>query len=251
MILRPFLYEETACASYLFGCLTHSRLAVVDPHVELVESYLEAAERAGAPIGAVFETHVQADHVSGLPALVEATGATAYLPMRAGVEFPHTALADGETVELGNTIVRALATPGHAPAHHAFVVADRRRGTEEPWFVFTGDSLLVGDVGRPDLHSQGAPEPLARELFRSVGRILDLPDHVLVYPSHFGGSVCGRGLSANPFSSIGFERRHNQALAHADEELFVRALLVDVPPPPADQATIVAANRRGLSAART
>jgi hydroxyacylglutathione hydrolase len=250
MILRPFLYEETACASYLFGCLSHSRLAVVDPHVELVDEYLGAAERVGSPIAAVFETHVQADHVSGLPALVEATGATAYLPVGAGVAFPHEALTDGAVVELGNTVVRALATPGHAPAHLAFVVADRRRGTEEPWLVFTGDSLLVGDVGRPDLHTAGDPEPLAREQFRSMARLLELPDHLLVYPSHFGGSVCGRGLSSNPFSSIGFERSHNRALSYADEESFSRALLGDVPPPPVDQAAIVAANRSGLSLAR-
>jgi hydroxyacylglutathione hydrolase len=250
MILRPFLREETACASYLFGCLSCSQLAVVDPHLELVDRYLEAAERAGAPITAVFETHAQADHVSGLPALVEATGATPYLPREAGVGFAHTALADGEVVELGNTVVRALATPGHAPAHNAYVVADLRRGTEEPWLVFTGDSLLVGDVGRPDLHAGGDPEPRARELFRSIGRLLELPDHVLVYPSHFGGSVCGRALSSNPFSSIGFERSHNQAVAHANEEAFARALLVDLPPPPADQTAIIAANRRGLSPAQ-
>jgi hydroxyacylglutathione hydrolase len=247
MILRPFLYEETACASYLFGCLSRSQLAVVDPHVELIDRYLEGAERSDAPITAVFETHVQADHVSGLPALVEATGATAYLPAGAEVDFVHTPLADDEVVELGNTVVRALATPGHAPAHNAYLVSDRRRETEEPWLVFTGDSLLVGDVGRPDLHADGAPEPRARELFRSINRLLQLPDHVLVYPSHFGGSVCGRALSANPFSSIGFERSHNSAIAHADEEAFARALLVDVPPPPADQTAIVAANRRGLS----
>src|SRR5918995_6959681 len=112
MIFRPFLYDETSCASYLFGCLSKSRLAVVDPHVELVDAYIAEAERVGAPISAVFETHVQADHVSGLPALVEATGATAYLPVGAGVDFEHAALADGEVVELGNTVVRALATPG-------------------------------------------------------------------------------------------------------------------------------------------
>src|SRR5919198_531568 len=112
MILRPFLYEPTACASYLFGCLSYSRLAVVDPHAELVEQYLAEAERVGAPIVAVFETHVQADHVSGLPALVDATGATAYFPAGASVEFEHEELADGEEVELGNTHVRALATPG-------------------------------------------------------------------------------------------------------------------------------------------
>jgi hydroxyacylglutathione hydrolase len=246
MILRPFLYEETACASYLFGCLTKSALDVVDPHAELVERYLEAAERASAPIVAVFETHVQADHLSGLPALVEATGATAHLPVGAAVEFPHSPLADGAVVELGNTVVRALATPGHAPAHYAYVVSDRRRDSDEPWLVFTGDSLLVGDVGRPDLHARGEPESLARDLFRSIGRLLALPDHVLVYPSHYGGSVCGRALSGNPFSSIGFERRHNRALAHEDAEGFAQALLVDLPPPPADQAVIVAANRRGL-----
>jgi hydroxyacylglutathione hydrolase len=245
MVLRPFLFAPTACASYLFGCLTHHALAVVDPHEELVDEYLEEARRLGSPIGAVFETHVQADHVSGLPALVEA-GATAYLPTGATVEFEHVALGDGEVVEFGNTIARALATPGHAPAHNAYLVADRRRGTGEPWLVFTGDSLLVGDVGRPDLHAGGDAEPAARQLHGSIERLLELPDHVLVYPSHYGGSVCGRGLSSNPFSSIGFERRHNDALQHSDAADFAAALLRDLPPAPANQREIVAANRRGI-----
>lgn len=245
MILRPFLYPDTACSSFLFGCGSHEKLAVVDPHVELVSAYLAEADRIGASIVAVFETHVQADHVSGLPALVEATGATAYLPAEAGVEFRHTPLADGEAVELGNTVVRALSTPGHAAAHYAYVVSDRRRETDEPWLVFTGDSLLVGDVGRPDLHADGDPRPLARAQYESMQRLLELQDSVLVYPSHYGGSVCGRELSGNPFSSIGFERRHNRALQPADAEAFADALLKDVPPPPADQRAIVAANRRG------
>jgi glyoxylase-like metal-dependent hydrolase (beta-lactamase superfamily II) len=247
VILRPFLYGPTACASYLFGCTAHERLAVVDPHAELVEDYLRAAAEIGSPIVAVFETHVQADHVSGLPGLVEATGATAYLPADADVDFPHAELADADVVELGNTLVRTIWTPGHAPAHNAYVVADRRRGDEEPWLVFTGDSLLVGDVGRPDLHAAGEPEPLARELFASVRRLLELPDGVLVYPSHYGGSVCGRSLSGNPFSTIGFERHHNTALAAPDVDTFMRKLLVDVPPAPADQAAIVAANRAGAT----
>jgi glyoxylase-like metal-dependent hydrolase (beta-lactamase superfamily II) len=178
VILRPFLHAETACASYLFGCLSGSKLAVVDPHYALVDEYLAEAERAGAPIVAVFETHVQADHVSGLPALVEATGATPYLPPGAGVEFPHEELADGQLVELGNTRVRALATPGHAPAHHAYVVADLRRGTDEPWLVFTGDSLLVGDVGRPDLHANGDAAELARAMRSSIDRLLELPGRI-------------------------------------------------------------------------
>jgi len=191
MILRPFLYAETACASYLFGCLTERKLAVVDPHEALVDAYRDEAERAGAPIVAVLETHVQADHVSGLPTLVEATGATPYLPAQAGVEFEHEELEDGAELALGNTRVRALATPGHAPAHNAYVVADRRRGDSEPWLVFTGDSLLVGDVGRPDLHAQGEPEALAHDLYASMRRLLELPDGV-------GASCCRVTTAARP-----------------------------------------------------
>ena len=251
MLLRPFLYDETACASYVFGCTTEGVLAVVDPHAELVSDYLSLAERVGARIAAVLETHVQADHVSGLPAIVDATGAVAYLPEGAGVDFEHSQVSDGQVIELGNTIVQAIVTPGHAPAHLAYLVADRRRGTEEPWLVFTGDSLLVGDVGRPDLHAKGDPFPLARLQFASMQRLLELPDHVVVYPSHFGGSVCGRALSGNPFSSIGFERQNNRALQHANVDEFARALLEDAPPPPEGQTAILRANRRGVVATRT
>ena len=247
MFLRPFLYEAGSCASYLFGCGSQSRLAVVDPHVELVDDYLATAVALGAPIEAVFETHVQADHVSGLPALVEGAGAIAYLPVGSGVEFDHVALADGDIVELGNTVVAAIATPGHAPAHHAYAVADRRRGTDEPWLVFSGDSLLIGDVGRPDLHVAGDADGQARVLHSSLRRLLELPDHVVLYPSHYGGSVCGRGLSGNPVSSIGFERTHNKMLAFADVREFAAALLSDAPPPPPEHARIVAVNRRGRS----
>ena len=245
MLLRPFLNDAGSCASYLFGCTSHSRLAVVDPHADLVDDYVAAAASIGAPIVSVFETHVQADHVSGLPALVERTGATGYLPAGAGVAFEHVGLADSEVVELGNTVVTAIATPGHAPAHHAYVVADRRRGDEEPWLVFSGDSLLIGDVGRPDLHVAGDASGQARLLHASLRRLLELPDHVVVYPSHYGGSVCGRGLSGNPISSIGFERSHNALLALTDADAFAEALIADMPPRPADQARIVAANRSG------
>ena len=245
MLLRPFLNDATSCASYLFGCGTDAKLAVVDPHADLVDDYLATAAALGAPIVAVFETHVQADHVSGLPALVARAGATAYLPADTGVEFAHAALADGEVVELGNTLVTAIATPGHAPAHHAYSIADRRRGTEEPWLVFSGDSLLIGDVGRPDLHVAGDARGQALLLHASLKRLLELPDHVVLYPSHYAGSVCGRGLSGNPVSSIGFERAHNPLLAVADPAAFAEALAAGMPPPPADQERIVAANRSG------
>jgi glyoxylase-like metal-dependent hydrolase (beta-lactamase superfamily II) len=247
VFFRQLLNDDTACASYLLGCKTHAQFAVVDPHVDLVQDYVALAERQGAPIVAVLETHVQADHVSGLPELVARTGAQAYLPAGAGVDVEHRALADDEVVVLGNTELRAIATPGHAPAHHAYLVTDRTRG-DEPWFVLTGDALLVGDAGRPDLHAHGdhTTEGMARTLYRSLTeRLLALPDDLLLYPAHYSGSVCGRGLSANPISTVGFERRHNRALQFDSEDAFVQALVRDMPPAPEQQRAIVAANRSG------
>jgi len=252
VFFRQLLNDESACASYLLGCKSHTKLAVVDPHAELVDEYLSLAEAQGAPIVAVFETHVQADHVSGLPELRERTDATAYLPAGAGVEFEHHELADGEVVRLGNTELKAIATPGHAHAHHAYLITDHARA-DEPWMVLTGDALLVGDAGRPDLHAGGddSIEQMARSLYRSLTeKLLSLPDHLLLYPAHYSGSVCGRGLSGHPASTIGFERRHNQALQHDSEQAFVDALVRDIPPAPAHQAEIVAVNRSGRPLAR-
>lgn len=247
MFFRQLLNDSSACASYVFGCKTKGRLAVVDPHADLVDEYVRMAEAQGVPIVAVLETHVQADHVSGLPELVERTGAAAYLPDGAGVDFDHSALSDGEVVELGNTKLQAVATPGHATAHHAYLVTDTIRG-EEPWFVLTGDALLVGDAGRPDLHAHGdqTVDGMARTLYRSLTeRLLSLPDDLLLYPAHYSGSVCGRELSANPASTIGFERRNNKALQFDSEDAFVEALVKDIPPAPPQQAEIIAANRAG------
>jgi hydroxyacylglutathione hydrolase len=252
MFFRQLLNDSTACASYLFGCKTKARFAVVDPHADLVDEYVCIAEAQGIPIVAVLETHVQADHVSGLPELVERTGATAYLPEGAGVEFDHVALADGERVELGNTALQAMATPGHASAHHAYLVTDHTRG-DEPWFALTGDALLVGYAGRPDLHARGdqTADSMARTLYRSLTeRLLTLPDDLLLYPAHYSGSVCGRGMSANPASTIGFERRHNRALQFDSEDAFADALVKDIPPAPPQQAEILAANRAGQPLAR-
>ena len=247
MFFRQLLNDETACASYLLGCKSHSAFAVIDPHVDLVNHYVELAAAQGAAIVAVFDTHLQADHVSGLPELVARTGATAYFPEGAGVEFEHHALRDRELVTLGNVDIAAIATPGHALAHHSYVVTDHTRG-DDPWLVLTGDALLVGDAGRPDLHAHGehTVEQMARALYRSLTeRLLMLPDELVLYPSHYSGSVCGRGLSANPVSTIGFERHHNRALQFDSEDAFVDALTSDIPPAPEQQAAIVAANRSG------
>jgi hydroxyacylglutathione hydrolase len=247
MFFRQVLNEGSACASYVFGCQSKARFAVVDPHADLVDEYVRIADSEGIPIVAVLESHVQADHVSGLPELVARTGALPYLPEGANVEFDHVPLGDGQVVELGNTEVRAIATPGHAAAHNAYLVTDHTRGAE-PWFVLTGDALLVGDAGRPDLHAHGdtSVDQMAQTLYRSLTeRLLSLPDDLLLYPAHYSGSVCGRGLSATPASTIGFERRHNKALRFDSEDAFVEALVTDIPPAPPQQAEIVAANRAG------
>jgi glyoxylase-like metal-dependent hydrolase (beta-lactamase superfamily II) len=247
LFFRQLLNDDSACASYLLGCKSRGQVAVVDPHVDLVDEYVALAEAQGVPIVAVLETHVQADHVSGLPELVARTGATAYFPEGAGIEFEHRPLADGDVVAVGNTELRAIATPGHAAAHHAYLVTDHARA-EDPWLLLSGDALLVGDAGRPDLHAHGeqSVDEMARKLYRSLfERLLSLPDDLLLYPAHYSGSVCGRGLSGHPSSTIGFERRHNRALQFDSEQAFVDALVEDIPPTPEHQLEIVATNRRG------
>ena len=244
MYFRQLLNDRTACASYVLGCKTHPQFAVVDPHVDLVDDYIALADAQGAPIVAVLDTHLQADHVSGLSELVARTGARAYLPAGSGVEFAHHPLKDGEIITLGNTELQAIATPGHALAHHAYLITDHTRA-DEPWLVLTGDALLVGDAGRPDLHAHGehTVDDMARMLYRALTeRLLALPDQLVLYPAHYSGSVCGRGLSANPVSTIGFERRHNPALQFGSEDEFVAALTSDIPPVPEQQAAIVEAN---------
>ena len=242
MIFRQVLHSETGCASYVFGCTGKSRLAVVDPHREHLGDYLAVAEGAHSPIVAIFETHVQADHPSGAVELARRTGADVFLHKAADVAFPHRDLTDGEEVELGNDYVRVLHTPGHSPDSVCLLVGDRTRA-DEPWLVFTGDTLFVGDAGRPDLERDC--QVAAATLYDSLHRLLELPDHVEVYPGHFAGSACGRSMSAKPSSTIGFERRHNPALAQAGKQEFVEFMLDGLPEPPPQHEVIRAANRAG------
>lgn len=240
MILRRFIVPETGCASYLFGCTSKGELGVVDPHDDLVQEYVSAADSIGARITQVFDTHVHADHPSGARELATRTGAHLGLPEGAPVEFEFRLLRDGEQVELGNTSVEVISTPGHAWAHVCLLVTDTTRG-QEPWLVFTGDTLFVGAVGRPDLHGQ--ERELAEALKRSIhDRLLTLPDWVEIHPGHVGGSACGAGISSNPSSTIGFERRHNPLL-NEDERDFVDRVLADVGPEPAEFARIYEENR--------
>ena len=242
MILRRFIVGETGCASYLFGCTSKGEVGVVDPHANLVGDYIDSAESVGARITQAFDTHVHADHPSGALELAERTGARVRLPQGAPVEFEFEPLNDGEEVVLGNTRVRVVSTPGHTWAHACLLVTDTTRGAD-PWLVFTGDTLLVGAVGRPDLHGQ--ERELAKALQHSIReRLLTLPDWVEIHPGHVGGSACGAGISSNPSSTIGFERRHN-ALLNGGGHDFVDRVLADLNPPPAEFARIYEQNRKG------
>jgi glyoxylase-like metal-dependent hydrolase (beta-lactamase superfamily II) len=244
MLFRQILYPATGCASYLLGCLSAEKLAVVDPHVEHVDEYVELARQVGSPIVAVVETHVHADHRSGAAELARRTGAPIYLHAAADVAYPRRAVAEGDVVELGNTRLRVLHTPGHTPDSVTLLASDRKRGTDEIWFALTGDTLFVGDAGRPDLYGVGSAEDFARQLHESLfDKLLALEDHVEVWPAHFLGSACGRGMSGKPASTIGFERRHNPALQVRSREDFVRHMLADLPPAPAEHHAIRQFNR--------
>jgi hydroxyacylglutathione hydrolase len=239
MILRQYLHTDPVIAvSYLFGCAGHGAGAVVDPVGESGR-YLEAADAAGLRLRYVIDTHVHADHLSAGPGLAAAAGAEYILHASAGSRFPFRAVEEGDVLPLGNVDARVLHVPGHTPEHLALVVTDRTRGPD-PWFVLTGHTLMVGDMGRTELAS--SVEAGARALFRSAERLRGLPDYLEVLPGAFAGSVCGRGLSGKPTSTIGFERRFNRAFSLTDEESFVRLMCQEIPPRPERAREIRAAN---------
>lgn len=230
MILRQFLHTDPAVAvSYLYGCGGKQAGAVVDP-VESPEFYLSAAEEVGIRIKYVIDTHLHADHLSTGRALAAAAAGAAYvLHHESGAAFPFHGARDGDRIELGNVTTEVWHTPGHTPEHITLVVTDRTRGAD-PWLVFTGHTLMVGDMGRTELASSAADG--AQMLFESARRIRGLADYVQVLPGAFAGSVCGRGLSATPVSTVGFERRFNRAFAIEDRAAFVDYMMRDVPPRP-------------------
>lgn len=245
MILRQFLHSEPVAASYLFGCGGRASAAVVDP-VGDISPYLRAAEATGMRIRYVIDTHLHADHVSAGRALAEAAGSEYVLFADAKVTFPFRGVRDGEVLELGNVTITVLHTPGHTPEHISLLVTDRTR-SDEPWFVLTGHTLMVGDLGRTELATSA--EEGARALFRSAQRLKALPDHLEILPGAYSGSVCGRSLSGKPTSTIGFEKRFNKAFRIGDESEFVRAMVADVPPSPPQAAQVRAVNSGMMAAA--
>jgi glyoxylase-like metal-dependent hydrolase (beta-lactamase superfamily II) len=208
----------------------------VDPQLE-IEPYLEAAAQKSMRITHIFETHVQADHLSGARRLSTATGAPVIFHASAPVQFPHLSVEDGERLDLGNVSLSILHTPGHTPDSMSILVTDRTRAPE-PWFVLTGDTLFSGGVGRPDLIGAGSEVKLAELLHESLhSKILTLADHVEIFPAHFGGAA---GLSGKPGSTIGFERRFNPALQTGSRAEFADFVLKELPPLP----EVFAENRR-------
>ena len=244
MILRQFLHADPVGVSYLFGCGGKAAGAVVDPVGDVIR-YLGAAQETGMRIRYVVDTHIHADHLSSGRALAQAAGAEYVLFAEAKAAEPFRGVRDGDVLELGNVSIEALHTPGHTPEHVCLVVTDRTR-SREPWLVLTGHTLMVGDVGRTELVASA--EHGARDLFASLKRLKALPDYLEVLPGALAGSVCGRGLSGNPISTIGFERRNNAAFCIDDENEFVALMLKDIPPPPPRAAEFRAANA-GLVAA--
>jgi hydroxyacylglutathione hydrolase len=244
MILRQFLHADPVAISYLFGCGGQAIGAVVDPVGEIA-LYLRAAEETGMALRYVIDTHLHADHLSAGRRLAEAADADYVLFAEAPAAAPFTGVADGDVLQLGNVEVRVLHTPGHTPEHICLLVTDRKRA-DEPWLALTGHTLMVGDLGRTELAASA--DEGGRTLFRSIAKLKALPDYVEVLPGAYSGSVCGRKLSGNPSSTIGFERRHNEAFRIDDEEAFVRAMLADIPEPPAQAAQLRAQNA-GLATA--
>ena len=241
MIFRQFLHTSPIGASYLFGCGGQGLCVVVDP-VGDIAVYEAVSRETGMRIVHVIDTHVHADHISGGRALADAVGAD-YL-VHESVDVPQGAsLADGRELSVGNVAIRVLHTPGHTPEHISLLVSDRTRGTD-PWFVLTGHTLMVGDMGRTELATSAAVG--ARSLFESAARLRGLPDHVEVWPGAFAGSVCGRRLSGKAASTIGFERRFNRAFAIDDLDAFVQTMLTDIPAPPPNADGIRSANLNAI-----
>lgn len=256
MLVRRFYDDRLAQATYLIGCQRTGEAIVIDPPRD-VAPIIEAARAEGVRITKVTETHIHADFVSGARELAAATGATLLLSAEGGPDWQYayateagaTLLHDHDVITLGGVRIDAWHTPGHTPEHLVFIVTDTAR-SNDPVAMVSGDFVFVGDVGRPDLLEKaakvvGTMETGARQLFRSLQRLADLPDHLQIWPGHGAGSACGKALGAMPSSTLGYERRTNWAFGIDAEDAFVAAVLEGQPNPPAYFAMMKKINREG------
>ena len=240
MIFEQIVWNDLGCASYLVGCQQCNEAVVVDPPFD-IDLVLALCARHGARLTGVIETHTHADHVSGHGRLAAHHGCFVAIHESAGVDYPNRALHDGDRVLVGNIAIDVLHTPGHRPEHCALAVSDLTRA-DEPWLLLSGDALFVGDTGRPDLAVGG--EEGAAALYRSLHERLGvLADGVELFPGHVAGSLCGRGMSAKPSSTLGYERRFNPMLAGMPAAEFVERANAGLAPKPPTMARIVELNR--------
>ncbi|MBI3635786.1 MAG: MBL fold metallo-hydrolase [Candidatus Rokubacteria bacterium] len=238
MIFQQLVNEESGCLSYLIGCGEAGEAIVVDPGRDRVDEYLRLARKKGLQITRIVETHTHADHISGNRDLAAVTHAAILLHAQSRAAFDHERVRDGEQITVGSVRLRVLHTPGHTPDSLCLLVTDTSRGPQ-PWFVLTGDTLFIGDVGRPDLGGASA----AADLYDSLhGTLLSLDDSVEVYPGHGAGSLCGRAMSSKPASTIGFERRFNPSLRSRTKSEFVEQIMAGLPPKPPSFELIVGKN---------
>jgi len=245
VLFKQFLNDDLGCASYLVGDEHAGVAVVVDPPYH-VDPVLAEAEHHGVRLAAVLETHTHADHVSGHGRLALEHGVPIRVHAAADAAFAHEPLEDGTEVEVGTVVLRTIHTPGHRPEHCCFAVIDRSRG-DEPWLVLTGDSLFVGDAGRPDLAVEAREG--AEGLFHSLRRLVELGDGVEVFPGHVAGSLCGAAMSSKASTTIGYERRFNPAL-QGELADFLDARLGPQPPRPPNMERIVKLNRGELLGAQ-
>jgi hydroxyacylglutathione hydrolase len=244
MYLEQFFVDGLGCASYLVGCETQGIAAVIDPDRE-VGKYLDSAGKRRLKITHIIETHLHADHVSGNTELQSRTGAGIFLHKDANVKFPHQPLDHGDSLQLGRVRLEVRHTPGHTPESITLLVTDGTRSTE-PWLALTGDTLFVGDIGRPDLVGAGEARQLAELMFDSLAtQILPLEDDLLLFPGHGAGSLCGKSIAPMRQSSLGFERKHNPALSIVEREQFTAFATASLPEQPGNHHWIKTLNRKG------
>ena len=239
MIFQQFVNEDAGCLSYLIGCSQAGASIVVDPARDRVDEYLRLARKKGLKITHILETHTHADHISGGRELAALTQAPILLHRESRAVFEHGSVADGDAIRIGKIALEIRHTPGHTPDSICLLVTDHERA-DEPWFILTGDTVFIGDVGRPDLGGAQAAAGLYDSLQRAI---LPLDDSVEVYPAHGGGSLCGRAMSSKSASTIGFERRFNLSLRARSRDEFVDMLMAGMPPKPPSFETIVGKNQ--------
>lgn len=244
MFFRQFKVEGLGCYSYLLGCPAAGSACVVDPERH-VGQYLDAAQENGLQITHVFDTHLHADHITGSGELAERTGARVYVHPEVAAAYPHEPLHEGQRFRFGTAELEVLETPGHTPNSVSLALIDHARA-EEVFGLLTGDLLFVGDVGRPDLAGEDLLEEQVRNLYHSLyTKLARFPDWTEVYPAHGEGSLCGRGMSAKPMTTLGFERRHNPLLKGLAFEEFRQSMTSGFQVRPANFAAMVETNRRG------